>query len=194
MRRRVGALAAVAAALMAIVATATACGIPADEAPWSVTAPPPYGGLTTPPTEDTARGSSAEVLYLTRDQRLVAVQRTVAGVPTIETLLKDLADGPTKAEQDQGLTSALAGTGVVTDTKLDSGLLEISLGDGLDGVTAGTKLLAIAQIVCTVDAREDVTSVVFARDGQRSDVPRGDGSSTSGPLTCLDYTGIIATT
>ena len=181
------------ATILALLAAAAGCGIPADETAWNVTAPPPYRGFTTPPTDDIASGTATEVLYLTKDQRLVAVHRTVDALPSIDALLKDLADGPTKVEKDQGLTSALSGIAVVIGTELKDGQLEITLGDGLDGVTAGTKLLAIAQIVCTVDEREDVTSVVFARDGLRSEVPRGDGSTTGGPLTRQDYVNIIAT-
>jgi hypothetical protein len=62
---------------------------------------------------------------------------------------------------------------------------------GLEGLTGATQLLAIAQIVCTLDARDDVTGVVFARGGQRFPVPRGDGSQADAELTMSDYQSLI---
>lgn len=180
---------------LASVAVLGGCGISADGLPHPVDLPPPYGDLasTPAPNPTTNEGRLTEVLYLIRDGALVAVTRPVDTPPPPMTLLDNLAAGPTAAEQAQGLVSALtSGTAVVDGVQIVGGLATVALTDtGLEGLTGATQLLAIAQIVCTLDARDDVTGVVFARGGQRFPVPRGDGSQADAELTMSDYQSLI---
>jgi hypothetical protein len=186
---------ALGALVIAVLALLGACGVPAEEDPHAVVLPPPYGETATSPAPapTTDDGPLTKVLYLIRDGRLVPVVRPVETMPPLMDLLEDLAAGPVDAERQQGFTSALAaGTPIVDDVELVGGLATVALTEtGLEGLTGPTQQLAIAQIVCTLDAREDVTGVVFARAGQQFPVPRGDGAQTDAQLTIADYESLL---
>ena len=67
------------------------------------------------------------------------------------------------------------------------GLATVDL-DAAFGELAGTaQLVALAELVYTATGRPGVGQVVFSLDGQPIEVPRGDGSLTSEPLTRSDY-------
>ena len=185
----------VVAIVLAPVVGLSGCGIPADHDPHPIVLPQPYADLGTSPAPapTTNQGELTEVLYLTRDGALVPVTRSFDAPHPLTTLLEDLAAGPTAAEQALGFTSALtAGTPVVEEVQVVDGLATVALTEsGLEGLTGAAQLLAIAQIVCTLDARDDVTGVVFARGGQRFPVPRGDGSQSDAEVTMADYQSLI---
>jgi spore germination protein GerM len=185
--------------MIAGLATALAgCGISAEPQPNAISPPAPYEGFITSAPPDPGVDPSATpgpldaILYFTREERLVAVARPVDDLPTVAQLLDELSAGPSRAEQEQGLASALVGAGVVTAPTVMNGIVTVPLTEGIDGVAPAALVLIIAQIVCTLDAHPGVEGVVFSRDGQRVAVPRGDGSSASTPLTTADYQELIA--
>jgi spore germination protein GerM len=53
------------------------------------------------------------------------------------------------------------------------------------------QLLAVAQLVCTLTARPGVGPVSFTLEGAPVDVPTGDGSLTSGPVSRDDYADLL---
>ena len=186
-------LTAIAAGLAAVL---VGCGIPADGEPRRVQPPAPFRTTATatppPPTVAPTEGGQEVILYLTRDGRLVEVSRTMEPPVSPQRLLDALAATLTPEEQQQALTSALAGTDVVEDVRISAGIATVMLADeGLEVITQLSQGLAIAQIVCTLDARDDVTAVVFERAGARVSVPRGDGSQTDAPLTAADYATLL---
>jgi spore germination protein GerM len=136
-------------------------------------------------------GGQTEVLYLTRDSALVRVVRSVNAQPTIEQLVAHLTGGPTSEEQALGLASTLTAPSIVEGVTIDNGIITVALGDGLDGLAGSAILLAIGQIVCTLDAHPDVEGVIFTRDGERRAVPRGDGSTTEEPVTAEAYESLL---
>jgi len=169
------------------------CGIPAEDEPHAVQPLPPFQEVPTPtPQATTPVTGSQALLFLIRNNQLVPVSRTVENPQMLLSLLYALAASPTADEQQQGLTSALAGTTVVSGVTVTNGLVTVMLAEpGLDVFTQVTQGLAIAQIVCTLDNREDVTGVVFQRAGIAVSVPRGDGTQTDAPLTSADYANLL---
>lgn len=188
-------------ALLVVIAASLAvvlagCGIPAENEPRRVQPPAPSETTATatppPPTVVPTASGQEEILYLTRDNRLVQVSRFMEQPVSPQRLLDALAATLTPDEQQQGLTSALAGTNVVDEVQVEGGIATVMLADeGLEVITQLSQGLAIAQIVCTLDARDDVTAVVFERAGARVSVPRGDGSQTDSPLTSADYATLL---
>jgi hypothetical protein len=192
MTRRRGRLAAVIVAL--VVTGATGCGIPIDDSPEPVELPPQYRTATTtePPPTVAASGALTAMLCLTRDQRLVEVERPVETAPSPEELLTNLIDGPTNAEtRDQQLTSALTGITAITLVGIDQGVAEVTIGDSLDGITGDNRLLIYGQIVCTLYGHPAVTGIQFSRDGQPLPVPRGNATVTTDVLTTDDYANLL---
>jgi hypothetical protein len=172
------------------------CGIPADGEPHPIQPPAPYGGNSAtapsePSPEPTASGTQVEVIYLTRGDSLARVVRPVESRPTINDLIAHLTQDPTAEEQAKGLVNNLTVPSVIVNATIQGGIVTVALGEGLDVLTGRTNQLAYGQIVCTLDAHPDVTGVVFTRDGEPQAVPRGDGSSSDGPLTIADYETVL---
>jgi hypothetical protein len=68
----------------------------------------------------------------------------------------------------------------------------VDIGDGPPEAGRTDEILAFGQIVCTLAARSDVNGVVFVRGDQPLEVPRSDGSLSSGPVTAANYADLIA--
>ncbi len=187
-RRRLAVL-----AVLAVAAGLVGCGVPTDPAPHTVTAPDPFRMTDPPRTGDITEGPVLKTLFLTQDRLVVKVFRPAERAPTPEELLNDLTDGPTPSELNLGLSSALAG--VVFEepaVSIDEGVITVDLGDGLAGLAGDRRILAYAQIVCTLYELPGVGGVLFSQSGEPVPVPNGEGTSTAGPLTPDDYATVLA--
>ena len=162
------------------------CGVPNEGRPRPLEPSLVIG--SPPPVAGNSAGTVVELLYLVRDEQLVAVQRRV-GSTDVGALLDELVTGPTDEERNDRLSSALTGTDLIAGVRLISGTAEVSFRPQAGGRT--DDILAIGQIVCTLDARVDVDTVRFLLDGQVLKVPRADGSLTELPLTVADYRTLI---
>lgn len=181
--------AAVVAALLAVAG----CGVQTEEMPRRVE--PPSGvshawATETPP--DPGVGAVPELLYFVRDGKIVGVTRKVDVQPSVEALVDDLLAGPTDEEQRAGITSALLGNDIVVGVQLVDGHVTVELIPALDETARTDLILAFAQIVCTLTAKQGITSVSFTRGGQPVGVPRADGSLSEAPATAADYASLQA--
>ncbi|WP_433112987.1 GerMN domain-containing protein [Micromonospora sp. CA-246542] len=179
---------------LALVALLAGCGIPADDAPRPV--PPPRGPFPTTadtPSADTApAGPATETLCLVRDNRIVPVLRSVDRPPTIEEHLRHLFAGPTTAERDTDLTSALPGAVNAVGVTLSASQARVMVDEPGDDAGRSDEVLAFGQIVCTLTSRHEVSTVRFLRDERPLGVPRADGLLSAQPLSRVDYAPLIA--
>lgn len=185
-------LAAAGVAGLFVAALAAGCGVPVEDTAREVeqtgnTAPPPA-----PTPAAAASGPITEKLYLLSDGHLVAVERKVPTQPDAQQLLADLLAGPITAEQEAGYTSALTGTTAINSATDAAGSATVELSTALEGTGRSDDVLAFGQLVCTLSSRPDINQVMFTRQGQRVGVPRGNGALTEDPLTCSDYTNLLA--
>jgi hypothetical protein len=182
------------AALLAGVLSATAsCGIPAENEARPVDAPPgPYGALTATqaPTSE-PRGAEKETLCLVKDGALHPTERPLTVPRNLDDLMEDLLSGPTEDEHAAGLSSSLSKPSFIGDVRLADGLAIVDVEPGPDGNTRSDEVMAFAQVVCTLDTRQDVTGVAFTQGGHPIAVPRGDGALSEGPLTTGDYAPLL---
>ncbi|WP_249714225.1 GerMN domain-containing protein [Rhizomonospora bruguierae] len=185
-RARAGCLWAVALALLG------GCGVPIDDEPRDVQPPRgPWPSFTAPPSvADTPVGSSPERLCFVRDGRLVPVTRRVADSPDIAEQMRDLLAGPVDVERDEGLTTALTGTGALTVLGIADGTARVEIGEPGEGTGRSDDVLAFGQLVCTLTGRREITGVAFVRQGEPVRVPRADGFLSIGPLSAFDYASI----
>jgi Sporulation and spore germination len=166
-----------------------ACGIPADDTPRDIGRPRPSSG-SNPPRSDRL-GSAVERLYLVRDGALTRVVRRTADAPNPQKLLDDLLAGPTRAETEDGVTSALSTTDIVGMTVVQR-RATIAVGSPTAQGARSDETLAYGQIVCTLTSQStEVGTVSFTRGGRPLGVPRGDGSLSTGPLTIADYSDLL---
>jgi hypothetical protein len=170
----------------------TACGVPAQNEPHRVelprralTAPPPTAANTVP------TGDVAEVLCLIRDGRLVQTVRRAKAVSPPQGQLDQLVAGPSAAEQSHRLSTALAGAVLTVDLPISVTRATVQVSEAEEGFARSDDVLAYGQIVCTLTSRADISAVSFRRDGKPLQVPRADGTLSTGPLNVVDYRSLI---
>lgn len=180
------------AGLIIVIALLGACGVPAETHPHAVDLPRRPFTSSSPSTGASGRpGDVAEVLCLVRDGRLVQAVRRIEAEPNAQLQAEHLAAGPTDAERESGLTTALAGLSLTVQVSRGTGVAQVEITGTEEGSARNDEMISYAQIVCTLTARANVTSVVFTRDGERLEVPRADGSLSQGPLYSSDYSTLI---
>ena len=161
----------------------TACGVPQEDTPRPLdrdAAPFRVFDLEAVPAEP---GDLQVPLFFVRGDRLVPVQRELPLPGSPEQVLRALFTGLTEAERAEGLSSAIP-TGVELEgVEVTDRIAVVSL----DGLNEQVQVLAFAQIVATLDAREDVVGVRFRTDDGDLRVPRGDGSLTEAPVDQQSY-------
>ncbi|GAB4055982.1 GerMN domain-containing protein [Catellatospora paridis] len=167
------------------------CGVPVEDTPRVIEVGTPSRMATGAPSA-AASGPAAESLYLIRDGSLVAVQRRLPTEPDPQHLLGDLLAGPTEAEQDRGLGTALGGRGVIASVQLLDDIAHVELPAGIESTGRNDDVLAFGQIVCTLTSRAGITGVVFTQQGARIGVPLPDASLSQEPLRAADYAALIA--
>lgn len=164
----------------------TACGVPEDGAPRPLDpdqAPAVFAPEVVPPAE----GDLEVELFYVRDDALVPVPRAVPSPGSPAQVLDLLFTGLTEPERATGLRSAIP-VGVSFDgVEVEDGVAAVTL----DGLNEQVQVLAFAQIVATLDAREDVDGVRFRSGGSDVQVPRGDGSLTDEPVGASAYAELL---
>ncbi|HEX4979101.1 MAG TPA: GerMN domain-containing protein [Acidimicrobiales bacterium] len=184
-----------AAVLAWVVAAATACGVTAESSPtFSDDDSVPFQLLEdAPPTTSppTTILTAASDICLARGATLVPARRPVERASDAASVLATLADGPTRDERRAGLRSPLFAEGLVAGVSARSGVVTVDLAPAFTQGGAGDQLLAIAGIVCSLTAQPGTGQVVFTLAGAAIDVPRGDGSLVSGPVSREDYAALV---
>jgi hypothetical protein len=95
------------------------------------------------------------------------------------------------AEPPADLRSAFGEDRLVSDVTLDAGVAHVDLLPAVAALGGDEQLLAVAQLVCTLTGQPGVGPVAFTLDGASVDVPRGDGSLTSEPVSRDDYSDLL---
>ncbi len=186
--RRLGAL----GCAVALVGTLGACGVSAQSGPKTIArADVPFDlarrAQTMPPTTST-NGPYSYDLYFVSGERLRPVTRTAKSQPSATTTLRELLRGPDQSESEEGLRTVLAPDVSVQQVKVVHGLATVALDDTeASRISNDERALGIAQLVYTATAIPGVARVRFEVGGSSTEVPRGDGSLSSRPVTRADY-------
>jgi len=194
--RRRGAV--LAAALMAVGLAGAACSAPVDSGPRALRAASLPADLRgAPPTTTTtivSTGDSEEVtVYFIKNDpstgtdRLVPVQRRVSPPVTAQKVLQKLFSGPTQQERLNGLRTGISPDSTVLSVPIEAKIATINYSRDFAFGPVPEQIKAFAQVVFTAVDIDGVTGVLFAQNGQREEVPQGDGSSTSAPLGRASY-------
>ncbi len=96
---------------------------------------------------------NADTLFLVNDGKLAMVQRSVTGPSGEVQALRQLAEGPTWLEREQGLT---------TELPVDVGPIELTPGQGTMRISMNVDVnalsdMAVAQVVCTAGLVAELT-------------------------------------
>lgn len=162
------------------------CGVTSEETPRALsTDSAPYRLIQRDPVP-LPSGSARATVYLVRDTQLVPVARRTSESPDAKVLLNALLAGPTLAERERGISTAVPDAVKVAGEAV-GGILTVDLPDLQGEAIRSDEVLGYAQLVLTLTRDPAVTGVLFRRDGKLLTVPRGDGSVTDLPLTRADY-------
>lgn len=144
---------------------------------------------STQPQEPSVRQAAVPVYLVDNDtNQLVEVIRTVPAPASVEEAMAELLSGPSGEELSSGLTSAIArGTDLLGVDGPRDGVVTVNLSDDLSSISGQGQRLALAQVVFTVTALPAVQGVLFAFEGELSEVPNGEGQSTAEPLDRADF-------
>jgi len=177
----------VAATSIAVLAGCTvpsqdsARGVPAEDVPFQLA----EATTTDTRTIVTIDAGQDVNVFLVRDDRLTVVNR-VASPADPPNVLALLAQGPSQDETDAGLRTALV-PDLAEIVDIDGELITIDLDGEFSSLVPTEQRLALAQITFAMTQLEAISNVRFLVAGQPASVPRGDGSSTDGPVNPDDY-------
>jgi germination protein M len=185
-------------ALAGLVALlAAACGGSSLETHGSTT----VGGPQPPPTtsEPSPTATTPEPLprprvlvFLTRDEKVTAVSRTVEHTPAIASAaLRALLAGPDAGERAQGLGSAIPAGTQLRGISLADGVATVDLSsDFASGGGSLSASLRLAQVVYTLTQFATIESVRLRLDGEPVTTFMGEGLDVSRPQTRGDYESV----
>jgi len=182
-------------AALVLLVTIAACGVSTQDAPRvadddSV----PFGLLLPNPSTivppATALTTEAVTLYFIAGDRLVAVEQRLDPPVSIGEVVDALAEPP--VEDGRSLRSATGPPFGVAQMRLRAGVVQVDLAPSVASLGGDAQLLAIAQLVCSLTARPGVGQVAFTLAGAPVDVPRGDGTLTSGAVSRDDYAQLLS--
>lgn len=171
------------------------CGVATDETvqradpdtvPFGLLEEDPGTALSPPQATDVA-----EVHLYDADEGVVRPVRRAVASGTLADVISQLEEGPTAAEGQAGLSSALDGTTAVGAVRQDGRVAVIDLGAQFTELAGADQLVAIAQLVFTATGQPGVDRVSFTLEGEDVQVPTGDGSVTGDTLTRADFRGLV---
>lgn len=172
------------------------CGVETESSPRAIPTEDVPFGLLTPETSagatsTTAASTAQVVVYFVRAERLVRVERSVAGREPLAEAVGALLAGPTGAETEVGLRTAIAAGVGLRSIAVDRGVASVDLGGGFGEIAGQEQILSVAQVVFTVTATSGVRGVRIAVDGSPVEAPRGDGTLTKDPLSAADFPDLV---
>jgi len=114
---------------------------------------------------------------------LASVSRKVAGDSVLEKTMKELVKGPTTAEKNRGMLTAIPPSLKVNSVRIRNNIAEIDFNGAIEQGAGGSVLInRIDQIVYTATQFPNVQSVVITINGKPRQTLGADGLSIEGPL------------
>jgi spore germination protein GerM len=183
--------------LLAMPIAVAGCAIQPDGSPRDISDEDQVAFGADQATGGAAEGSSLIFLVAPPEPGQPPLLRSVMrGVDSdLTPVLRSLFAGPNTSESRDDLTSAIPTDLELTDEVRQTGRTWIvDVNDGLDQLDAVDLRTALAQIVTTATAIDDVDEVEIRVNGEERQWPRGDGALTDQPLTPYDFPGLVEST
>lgn len=171
----------------------SACGVPTDKSPRAISNDDLPRSLRTDMTATSTipgDGTHATTVFLIGHGKLIPSLAAVSA-NDLAAALATLEGGPTEAQRRDGERSALTGLDLIRDARVTGSTAIIDLDPSFADALAADQILALAQLVLTATAQTGVKQARITVKGEPIQVPRGDGSLTSSPLTAADYRSLL---
>jgi spore germination protein GerM len=172
--------------------TTAACGISTEDAAQLARGDDVPFGLTDIPRSTTTTtlrdivAAEVDIYLLGPEGRLVVATRKVAETDP-SAVVAVLLEGPTEDEAAFGVTTALIDEHLVRSVEVVGGVADVDLAESFADINGATQRAALAQLVYTLTGRPGVGRVSFTLGGQPVEVPRGDGTLTTGSVARDSY-------
>ncbi|MGH2685480.1 MAG: GerMN domain-containing protein [Actinomycetota bacterium] len=192
MRRGRGGRRPLATLIGAVVALLVACGVPSEETPRDLAADSVQFDLLAPSSSTTSTTAPPDArrtveIFLLRNEQLAPRDRQMPADTDPGDVIAELLIGPNDDERSRGFGTAIPDGTELIGHGLDDGTLTLNLTEELNTVQGELQTIAVAQMVFTATELDTVSGVRFQIEGTAVQVPQGDGTATSSPLTRADY-------
>jgi spore germination protein GerM len=156
---------------------------PAEDVPFGLAEARPDTTTTAPPS---VRTMTVPIYLVDGDGRVVPVERGVTSTD-VHAVVDALLAGPTPEEAELGVSSALPDAEVVLAVDVAGGVGSVDLDSSFTDLNADAQRAALAQLVFTLTAQPGIGQVSFTLDGQPVEIPRGDGTLSTGSVSRDSY-------
>lgn len=165
------------------------CGVPIEQQAQPIPTDQVPVGLR--PTDSTIEAPLAESeptdIWFVRDTELVTTRHRIEPPVTAQAALAELLTGPTNAEQNRSLRSAIPDGSVVIDVQVLGGVATVDLASSFSDIPAQDQVLAVGQIVLTLTDLRGIGRVGFVVDEVQIAVPLPSGVASDGSVSRDDY-------
>lgn len=146
-----------------------------------------------PSPTPTAAPARDVLVWFVRDARLVPVVRQATGTGNpVEFALRELLEGPTPPERQQGLETAVPDEAELLEVSVDGSVVTVNLSKEFElGAEQNVLLLRLGQVVYTATELSYVGRVRFLIDSEPAGVIGQDGA-THEEVGRGDYVGLVA--
>lgn len=175
-----------------------ACGVGAEDQARAISSDRLPAPLLSAPASTELTGAVAErreqtvELWFVQGEELVPVEVSMPGRVEPVVLLEALLAGPAGHDVDGSLRSSLVDLELFRMISRSGGVAVVDLDTSFSSLPSGEQLLAAGQVVCSLTSLPGIGTVLFRVHGEVVDVPTGDGTQSSGPVSCDDYRLLIA--
>jgi len=182
--------------LLAALTSVAGCAIQPDGEPRAIPGEFPSNFDADQATGGAAAGSSLVYLLAPREpgepQLLRSVMREAS--QTLSGVLTALFKGPNADESGNDLSTAIPADLELNSASAVGQRWVIDVNDGLDQLDAVELRSALAQIVATATAVNNVDAVEIHVNGEKRSWPKGDGTLTDQELSRYDFPGMVEST
>jgi spore germination protein GerM len=165
------------------------CGVPIEDRAQPIAPDELPGGLrpSATSTPDSPIGQEPIDVWMVRDDRLSATRHRVDPPVTPQAALGELLSGPSEAEQNRSLRSAIPDASVVVDVTVSGGVATVDLAATFSEIPANDQVFAVGQIVLTLTDLRGIGRVRFVVDEAQIAVPLPSGDASEGSVSRDDY-------
>jgi spore germination protein GerM len=178
--------------LLVTIALASACGVPQQRKAELVSQDRVPDALRTDATvaAPLVPITAPVDLWFVREGHLTTVQHSISGSRDAQAVVGELLAGPTDAERQDGLRSAIPNPSAIASVALTGGVVTVDLTQEFADIPAGDQLLAVGQLVLTLTDLRGVGLVSFTLAGAPAAVPLPDGDASTGTVSRDLYTSL----
>ena len=178
--------------VLALAVVFNSCGFPTENSAVPVAPndlPAALRASDTVVVPDTGSTANA-ILWFVHNDRLVATRHQVGAPVDVQSVVAGLLVGPSRADENNRIRSALPDATVIGDSQLTHGTVAVELSASFADIPVADQLLAIGQLVLTLTDLPGVGSVQFTDGKSPIAVPVLTGESSSQALSRDEYLGL----